>query len=129
MKVLGDFCDQAFSQAELLPFPLLYVLTLEPMLYRLMDEKASPALCSNSFTSPLSAKVSVYTDITVFVSHHLDIKAVKKVVAEYEQIAEAKINFAGEHSIRTVFHTFMKWFTILLLSVIWWAPLNRYLVS
>ena len=32
-------------------------------------------------------------DITVFVSCHLDVEAVKKAVAEYTQIAGAKVNF------------------------------------
>ena len=32
-------------------------------------------------------------DIHVFVSRHLNIKAVKKVVARYEHIAGPKINF------------------------------------
>ena len=47
-----------------------------------------------SFVSPLTAKVTAYADvITVFVSCRLDIKAVKKTAAKYEQITGAKINF------------------------------------
>ena len=73
---------------------LLNVLALEPLLLRLRDEKASSTQCGILFASPLSAKVSAYADdISVFVSCRLDIKAVKKVVARYEQIAGAKINF------------------------------------
>ena len=62
--------------------PLLSVLALDPLLWRLGDEKVSPAPCGIPFTGSLSAKVSAYADdITVFVSHILDIKTVKKVVA------------------------------------------------
>ena len=75
--------------------PLLYVLALKPLLRRLRDEKASLALCCILYSSPLSAKVSAYVDdLIVFGSHRLDIKAVKKVVARYEQVAGAKINFS-----------------------------------
>ena len=38
--------------------------------------------------------------ITVFVSRHLDIKAMKKAVAKYEQIAEAKNNFEKSESLQ-----------------------------
>ena len=73
---------------------LLYVLASEPLLCRLRDVKASPALQGILFAAPLSAKVFAYADdITVFVSRFLDIKAMKKAVARYEQIAGAKINF------------------------------------
>ena len=75
-------------------FLFLYVLALEPQLRRLRDKKASPDLRGIPFASPLSAKISAYADdIIVFVFCHLDIKAVKKAVARYEQIAGAKINF------------------------------------
>ena len=74
--------------------PLLYVLALESLLRRLSDEGTYPALRSISFAGPLTARVSAFTDdITVFVSRHLDIKAVKKAVREYERIAGAKVNF------------------------------------
>ena len=73
--------------------PLLYVLTLEPLLRRVRHGEASPALCDIPFAGPLSAKVSMYADdITVFVSHSLYIKAVE-AAAMYKQIAGAKINF------------------------------------
>ena len=66
-------------------YPLLCVLALEPLCRRLWDEKASPALCSISFVSPLSPKISAYTDgITVFVSHLLNIRAVKKGVERHD---------------------------------------------
>ena len=75
-------------------FPLLYVLTLEPLLRRLRDGEANLALRGIPFTGPLSAKVSAYADdITLFVSRRLDIKAVKKAVVRYEQMVGAKINF------------------------------------
>ena len=71
-----------------------YILALEPQLCRLRDKEAGPALHAIPFAGPLSAKASAYADdITVFVSHYLEIKAVKKAVARYEQIAGAKINF------------------------------------
>ena len=47
-----------------------------------------------SFCCSFTAKVSAYADdITVFVSRRLDIKAMKKSVARYEQIAGTKIKF------------------------------------
>ena len=74
--------------------PLLYILTLEPLLQRLRDEKTSPALHYIPFAGPLLAKVSRYADdITVFVFCYLDILAMKKAVVKYKQIAGAKINF------------------------------------
>ena len=74
--------------------PLLYVLTLEPLLRRLRDEGTSPVLRGVPFAGPLTARVSAFTDdITVFVSHRLDMKAVKKAVVEYERITGAKVNF------------------------------------
>ena len=46
------------------------------------------------FTGPLTARVTAFADdMTVFIFRHLDIKAVKKAVSEYERIAGAKVNF------------------------------------
>ena len=60
----------------------------------LRDEGTNPALCGIPFAGPLTARVSAFADdITVFVSHRLDINAVKKAVGEYERIAGAKVNF------------------------------------
>ena len=74
--------------------PLLYVLALEPLLRRLRDVGTNPALRSIHFASPLTARVSAFADdITVFVSRHLDIKAVKKAVGKYEQIAGPEFDF------------------------------------
>ena len=81
--------------------PLLYVLALAPLLRRLRDEGANPALCGVPFADPLTARVSECADdITVFVSRRLDIKAVKKVVAEYERIAGANVNFDKSEGMR-----------------------------
>ena len=46
------------------------------------------------------ARVSTFADITVFVSHHLDIEAVKKAVGEYKQIAGAKVSFDKSKGLR-----------------------------
>ena len=58
--------------------PLLYVLTLEPFLYRLRDEGKSPTLRGIPLVGRLAACVSAFADdITVFVSRRLDIEAAK----------------------------------------------------
>ena len=88
--------ERSVRQGCLLP-PLLYVLALEPLLHRLTDEGANPVLRGVSFAVPLTAMVSAFAnDITVFVSRRLDIRAVKKTVGEYEQIAGAKVNFESK---------------------------------
>ena len=92
-KHLGAFAISCQSGRVALS-PLLYVLTLEPLLHRLRDEEASSSLHGILFTGSLLAKVSVYAnDITVIVSHRLGIKAVKRAVVRYEQITRAKIHF------------------------------------
>ena len=81
--------------------PLLYILTLEPLLHRLRDEGTSPVLRGVPFAAPLTAKVSAFADdITFFVSRRLDIKAVKKAVGEYERITGAKVNFDKSEGLR-----------------------------
>ena len=81
--------------------PLVYVLALEPLLHRLRDEGTNPALHGVPFAGPLTARVSAFAnDITVFVSHCLDIKAVKKVVGKYKRIAGVKVNFDKSESLR-----------------------------
>ena len=81
--------------------PLLYVLTLEPLLRRLRDEGTSPVLRDVPFAGPLTAKVSTFSDdITVIVSRRLDVKAVKKAVGEYEWITGAKVNFNKSEGLR-----------------------------
>ena len=81
--------------------PLLYVLALKPLLRRLRNEGTSPALRGVPFAGRLTARVSAFADdITVFVSHRLDIKVVKEAVVEYEQIAGAKVNFDKSEGLR-----------------------------
>ena len=81
--------------------PLLYVLTLEPLLRRFRDEGTSPVLHGVPFAGPLTARVSAFADdITVFVSRRQDIKAVKKEVGEYERITGAKVNFDKSEGLR-----------------------------
>ena len=84
------------------PLSLLrYVLALEPLLRKLRDEGTNPALRGVYFAGSLTARVSKFTDdITVIVSRHLDIKAVKKAVGKYEWIAGAKVNFDKSESLR-----------------------------
>ena len=66
--------------------PLLYVQALKPLLRRLRDERTRPVPLPGS----VRAKISAFTDdITVFVSHRLDIIAVKMVVERYEKVAGA----------------------------------------
>ena len=100
-RALGGVCNRAVGPAELSLSPLPYVHALETLLRRLKNEKASPAERGIPFAGRLLAKVSTYADdITVFVSHRLDIKAMKKAVAGYEQGAWAKINFDKGEGLR-----------------------------
>ena len=93
-KCSGSFAIERTVRQGCPLSPPLYVLALELLLRRLRDETAYPALHSILFAGRLSPKVSAYAhDITVFVSRCLDIKAVKRAVARYEQIAGANINF------------------------------------
>ena len=81
--------------------PLLYVLALESLLRRLRDEGACPALRGVLLTGCVRAKISAFADdITVFVSHRLDILAVKMAVARYEKVAGAKVNFDKSEGLR-----------------------------
>ena len=80
--------------------PLLYVLALELLLCRLKDEGTNPALRCVPFAGPFTARVSAFTDITVFVSRRLDRKAVKKAVGEYKRITGAKDNFDKSEGLR-----------------------------
>ena len=68
--------------------PLFYEIVLEPC-----SRGFGPSLVLSEipFTAPISAKVSAYADnISVFVSRLLDIKAVKKVVARYDQLRKER---------------------------------------
>ena len=95
-------CSQLNGQfGRVVPCHLFSVLTLEPLLCRLRDGAANPALCGTLFASSLRAKISAYIDdITVFVSRRLDIKAVKKAFERYEEVAGAKINFNKSEGLR-----------------------------
>ena len=55
-----SFRDRAFGPAGLPLSPLLYVLALEPLLRRLRDVKARPALRGVSLTGSVRAKISAY---------------------------------------------------------------------
>ena len=81
--------------------PLLYILALESLLPKIRDKGTNPTLRGVPFAGPLTARVSTFTDdITVFVSRHLYIEALKKAVGEYEWIAEAKVNFDKTEGLR-----------------------------
>ena len=93
------FCDRAIRQARL-PF-VPYVLALEPLLRRLRDERACPALSGILLTGSVRAKISAFADdITVFVSSCLDIMAVKMAVERYEKVSGAKVNFDKSEGLR-----------------------------
>ena len=77
-------CLKAFAIERSVPqgcsmSPLFYVLALDPL---------------------LRCWLFYADDITVFVSHRLDIKPVKKEIPRYEQIAGAKINFDESEGLR-----------------------------
>ena len=92
--------ERSVRQGYPLP-PLLYVLTLEPLLRRLRNEGTSPALRCVPFVGCLTTRVSAFADdITVFVFRRLDIEAVKEAVVEYERIAGAKVNFDKSEGLR-----------------------------
>ena len=81
--------------------PLLYVLALEPLLRRLRDGGARPALRGILLSGSVRAKISAFADdITVFVSGRWDIVAVKEAVARYEKVAGAKVNFDKSEGLR-----------------------------
>ena len=100
-KAFGGDRDRAIGPAGLPLSPVLYVLALEPLLRRLRDEGASPALRGMPFVGRLAARVSAFADdVTVFVSRLQDIEAVKEAVVEYERIAGAKVNFDKSEGLR-----------------------------
>ena len=84
--------------------PLLYVLVLEPLLRRLRDARDGPALRGILLSGSVRAKISAFADdITVFVSRHRDILAVKEAVVRYEKVAGAKFNFDKSEGLRLGF--------------------------
>ena len=75
--------------------PLLYGLTLEPLLCRLRGERTRPALCGITLTSSVRAKISALADVlTVFVSRRLDMIAVKMVIERYEKVPRSTLTRA-----------------------------------
>ena len=81
--------------------PLLYVLALEPLLRRLRDRAAKPALRGIGVPGGARAKVCAYADdVSAFVSCRRDIKAVHKAVARYEKVTGAKINRGKSKGLR-----------------------------
>ena len=55
--------------------PLLYIIAVEPLLRRLIDERVRPALRAIPLAGRIRPKVSAYDDdITVSVSRHMDIR-------------------------------------------------------
>ena len=100
-KAFGGIRDRAFGPAGLSPVssslcPHFWAST--PWAY-VWGDKSGPA--RYPFCWPSYGKGSAFADdITVFVSNRLDIKAVKKVVSEYERIAGAKVNFDKSESLQ-----------------------------
>ena len=95
---------------------LLYVLTLEPLLCSVRDEKANPALCGVLFDSYVTVKISMSADnITIFVSGPLDILSMKKAVERYKEVAGNKINFDKSNTkrLRNCFHCLFIFFVYL----------------
>ena len=86
-EALGGFRDRVFSPAGLPP-----VSSSLCSLFGAPGGMSGPAhypFCWSSFGTGIRDA----DDITVFVSNRLNIKAMKKALARYEQIAGAKINF------------------------------------
>ena len=85
------------SESFALLSPLIYVLTVEPLLCRLRDGTANQTLHGVLFAGCVSAYAD---DITVFMFRRSDMKVVKKVVKTYEEVAGAKINFDKSEDLR-----------------------------
>ena len=82
-------------------YPLLYVPALEPLLQILRNEGANQTLRIVLLVGDHWANVSAYADdITVFVSRHSDIEAMKNAIMRYEQITGTKINFDKSEDLR-----------------------------
>ena len=93
-KVSGSFAIERSVRHGYLLSPLLYTLALEPLLCRLRDEKSNPALIGVLLVGRVRTRVSAFADdITVFESCCSGRGAVKKVIARYEQVVGAKVNF------------------------------------
>ena len=73
--------------------PLLYILTLEPLLRRLRDERSRPALCGIALPGGRHAKDSAYADdVTVYVSSLTDIVVTSNKVKYHCKLTGAEIN-------------------------------------
>ena len=100
-EAFGGDRRRAIGPAGLPPSPILYVHTLEPLLWRLRDQGSHPAMRGIPFAGALTARVSAFSDdITVFVSRRLDIRAMKKAVAKSERIAGTKVSFDKSEGLR-----------------------------
>ena len=63
-KRLEAFAIERSVRQGFLLSPLLYVLSSEPLLGRLRNERTNPALRGVSFASRVGAKVSAYADVS-----------------------------------------------------------------
>ena len=80
---------------------LHYFLALNPLLRRLRDRGAHPALRGIFLSGSVRAKITAFADdITVFVSRRQDIVAVKEAVARYEKVAGAKVHIDKTEGLR-----------------------------
>ena len=100
-KSLGAFAIKRSVRQDCPFSPLLYILAVEPLLRRVRDERARPALRGIPLAGRVQAMVSAYADdITVFVSRRMDILAVKEAVGRYENVVGAKVNFDKSEGLR-----------------------------
>ena len=90
-KRSGAFAIECSIRQGCLISSFLYDLVLNPLLRRLRDEKASPALRVILLLALFRQRYPRMLMISL--SLCLDIKAVKKVVVKYKQIAGAKTSF------------------------------------
>ena len=100
-KHLGSFTIKLSVRQSCFLSPLLYIVALEPLLCRLRNEKANPALIGVPFFGCVQARVSALANaITVFMSHRSDIEAVKKALTRHKQMTGAKVNFDTSENLR-----------------------------
>ena len=84
------------------PLSILHdVLALKPLLRRLRDRGARPALRGILLSGSVRTKISAFADdITVSVSRRQDIVTVKEAVARYEKVAGAKVHIDKTEGLR-----------------------------
>ena len=100
-KRLRSFVIERLTRQGYSLSPLLYVFALEPLFQRLRDGGVELGLHCVPFADCLTARVCLYVDdITVFMSHLLDIVVVKEVVAEYKEKTGTNINFDKSKGLR-----------------------------